>query len=127
MTPLQNLRTAERLVAQGRYEAAIQVLEPVVARRSRATALAGAPLLLGRAYYLADHLPQAEATARTLLRRDADDAEALRLLARIMTRRGGYREAGRLLTRLDDLGVDTWADTQTPRTWARAGAGRRAA
>ena len=110
MTVAQRLTLAERFLADGRFAACARLVAPLTTRAPRTRDELAAQRLLGQAAYALGRMGPAEQAARRVLARRPKDKAMMRLLARALTRVGQHREAADWMTRLDDLGTDTWDD-----------------
>ncbi|MEI2778172.1 MAG: tetratricopeptide repeat protein [Tetrasphaera sp.] len=127
MTTSQRLELAQRFFDEGRYAACLRLVEPLTLRAPRTKDDLTAQRLLARSAYAVGKLVVAQTAAERVLRRRPQDAETMRLLVRVLQREGRHVDAARWMTRLDELGTDTWTDDSAMPTGPRrpAGAARR--
>ena len=86
---------------------------PLTARAPRTRADLDAQRLRAHAAYHLGRLAEAEQASLRVLTRRAKDEAMMRLLVRVLQREGRHRDAAAWMTRLDELGTDTWDDTST--------------
>lgn len=110
MSPIQCLELAQRFLDEGRYVACVRTVAPLTTRAPRTKEDLAAYRILATASYAMGHLAEAESAAVRVLRRRPRDAATMRLLVRVLQREGRHRDAARWMTRLDELGTDTWDD-----------------
>ena len=113
MTPQQRLDLAQGFHTQGRYAAVLRLVAPLTARAPRTRADLDAQRLRAHAAYHLGRLAEAEQASLRVLTRRATDEAMMRLLVRVLQREGRHRDAAAWMTRLDELGTDTWDDTST--------------
>jgi Flp pilus assembly protein TadD len=110
MTTEQRLSLAERFLAERRYAASLRLVDPLTARAPRTKEDLAAHRLLAHAAYGVGRMAAAERAARRVLTRRPKDAAMMRILVRALQRQGRHHEAALWMTRLDELGTDTWDD-----------------
>lgn len=110
MSPTQCLELAQRFLVEGRYAACLRLVAPLTTRAPRTKDDLAAYRIRAMACYALGHQGEAEWAATRVLRRRPKDAATMRLLVRSLQRQGRHRDAAQWMTRLDELGTDTWDD-----------------
>ncbi|GAA1745135.1 MAG TPA: tetratricopeptide repeat protein [Tetrasphaera sp.] len=110
MTTEQRLSLATRLLEDGRYAASARLVAPLTVRAPRTKDDLAAQRILARSAYALGRLAEAEQAAGRVVRRRPKDAAMMRLIVRVLQREGRHRDAAGWMTRLDELGSDTWDD-----------------
>ena len=125
--PSRNTRASERvgravMTTEQRLSLATRLLErrPVCRERAPRRSLdrprapdqgrPGGTTVLARSAYALGRLAETEQAASRVVRRRPKDAAMMRLIVRVLQREGRHRDATGWMTRLDELGSDTWDD-----------------
>ena len=110
MNDILRLDLAHRFLREGRYAASRRLVEPLTQRAPRTKEDLAAYRVRARADYGMGHAGAAEQAARAVLSRRPKEAGTMRLLVRALIQQGRHREAATWMSRLDELGTDTWND-----------------
>lgn len=110
MTTDQRLSLARRFLTERRYAASLRLMGPLTTHAPRTKEDLAAHRLLAHAAYGVGRMAAAERAARRVLARRAKDAAMMRILVRALQWQGRHRESAEWMTRLDELGTDTWDD-----------------
>lgn len=115
MTNAERLAVARRFLTEGRYVACLRLVGPLTERAPRTKEDLEAQRLLARAGYALGQMRVVEQAARRVVRRRPKDAATMTLLVRSLNRQGRFAEAAQWMTKLDDLGTDTWDGSAPPK------------